>query len=248
MRIAIELVPRDKESLLNELNLVKKHYQAVDTINIPDLLRYELRSWEACSLAQSSYRSVIPHIRAIDINLDKPLPMAEYLIANQIQEVLVITGDPPQDMRWKIYPTTSIDVIRKFKAEIPGIKVYAGIDQYRESMRKEADYIKRKIQAGADGFFTQPFFDLRLMEIYTEILQGQEVYWGISPVTSEKSLHYWETKNNVVFPASFQPNLEWNIAFARQALDFTRQTQANIYFMPIRTNVDQYLQGIFADK
>ncbi|MPN29319.1 hypothetical protein SDC9_176771 [bioreactor metagenome] len=174
--------------------------------------------------------------------------MAEYLIANQIQEVLEITGDPPQDMRWKIYPTTSIDVIRKFKAEIPGIKVYAGIDQYRESMRKEADYIKRKIQAGADGFFTQPFFDLRLMEIYTEILQGQEVYWGISPVTSEKSLHYWETKNNVVFPASFQPNLEWNIAFARQALDFTRQTQANIYFMPIRTNVDQYLQGIFADK
>lgn len=247
MRIAIELVPRDETSLLAELDLIKKHYQAVDTINIPDLLRYDMRSWEGCIHAQSDYQFVIPHIRAIDINLDKPLPMADFLREHHINEVLVITGDPPQDMRWKIYPTTSLDVIRKFKEELPGIKVYAGIDQYRDSMRKEADYIKRKIQAGADGFFTQPFFDLRLMEIYSEILAGQEVYWGVSPVTSEKSLNYWETKNNVVFPADFQPDLAWNIAFAQQALAFTKQTQTNIYFMPIRTDINKYLQGIFSD-
>ncbi|QJW45906.1 methylenetetrahydrofolate reductase [bacterium BFN5] len=247
MRIAIELVPRDEASLLAELDLIKKHYQAVDTINIPDLLRYDIRSWEGCIHAQSDYKFVIPHIRAIDINLDKPLPMADFLREHHINEVLVITGDPPQDMRWKIYPTTSLDVIRKFKQELPEIKVYAGIDQYRDSMRKEADYIKRKIQAGADGFFTQPFFDLRLMEIYSEILAGQEVYWGVSPVTSEKSLNYWETKNNVVFPAAFQPNLAWNIAFAQQALAFTKQTQTNIYFMPIRTDIHKYLQGIFSN-
>lgn len=248
MRIAIELVPRDEASLLAELDIVKNDFPDIDTINIPDLLRYEMRSWEGCAYAQGSYGYTIPHIRAIDIRLDKPLPMAAFLLEHNIQEVLVITGDLPQDMKWKIYPSTSIEVIRKFKEELPGVKVYAGIDQYRESMRKEADYIRRKIQAGADGFFTQPFFDLRLMEIYAEILAGQEVFWGVSPVTSEKSLGYWETKNHVVFPAGFQPDLAWNIAFARQALQFTRQTNSNIYFMPIRTNLKSYLDGIFKDK
>lgn len=245
MKIAIELVPRDEASLLAELEVVKSDFPDVDTINIPDLLRYDLRSWEGCVYAQDRYKSAIPHIRAIDIDLDKPLPMGEFLQEHHIREVLVITGDLPQDMKWKIYPSTSVEVIRKFKEELPGIKVYAGIDQYRDSMRKEADYIRRKIQAGADGFFTQPFFDLRLMEIYAEILDGHEVYWGISPVTSEKSLSYWETKNNVVFPACFKPNLSWNITFARQALQFTRQRDTNIYFMPIRTDVKSYLQGIF---
>ncbi|MEG6584035.1 methylenetetrahydrofolate reductase [Dendrosporobacter sp. 1207_IL3150] len=245
-RIAIELVPRDEVSLLTELDLIKNNFPVVDTINIPDLLRYEIRSWEGCTYAQPNYKYVIPHIRAIDINLDQPLRMADFFKEKNINEVLVIKGDPPQDMTHKIYPSTSIDVIRKFKEEIPGIKVYAGIDQYRDSMRKEADYIKQKIYAGADGFFTQPFFDLRLMEIYSEILEGKEVYWGISPVTSEKSLNYWETKNNVVFPTNFQPNLAWNIEFAQKALEFTGRTNANIYFMPIRTDVHKYLQGIFA--
>jgi len=246
-RTAVELVPRDESSLLAELELVKSSFAAIDTINVPDLLRYEIRSWEGCKYAKPFYQHSIPHIRAIDINLEEPLPMADFFRENKINEVLVITGDPPQDMTRKIYPSTCIDVIKKFKEELPGIKVYAGIDQYRDSMRKETDYIKRKIKAGADGFFTQPFFDLRLMEIYAEILTGQEVFWGISPVTSEKSLNYWETKNNVVFPQEFQPNLAWNIQFARRALDFVRQTNSNIYFMPIRTDINQYLQGIFAE-
>jgi len=72
-------------------------------------------------------------------------------------------------------------------------------------------------------------------------------YDGVTSYTSEKSLNYWETKNNVVFPADFQPNLAWNLAFAQQALAFTKQTQTNIYFMPIRTDINKYLQGIFSN-
>lgn len=246
-KISVEIVPRDKEYLLDELNVVKQ-FKEIDIINIPELLRYDIHSWEGCKIAKQYFNQAIPHIRAIDIDLDQPLPMVEFSRENNINEVLVVTGDPPQDMGRKIYPTISTDVIRKFKMEMPEVKVYAGIDQYRTSMRAESYSIKRKIQAGADGFFTQPFFDLRFLEIYAELLEGKEVYWGVSPVLSDKSVNYWETKNNVVFPKNFAPTLEWNIDFAQKVLEFVTRTNSNIYFMPIRTKLADYFSGILAKK
>jgi len=247
-RISVELVPRSETALAEELELLRANFKCIDLINVPELLRYDVRSWVGASVAQRYFPAVMPHIRAIDIDLDKPLPMAEYLLDHAINEVLVITGDPPQDMSHKIYPTVSTDVIRKFREELPHIKVFAGIDQYRSSMREERYNIRRKLQAGAAGFFTQPFFDLRYLEIYEEILDGVEVYWGVSPVMSERSVNYWETKNNVVFPKSFQPTLDWNIDFSRRVLEFVEKKETNIYLMPIKTNLLAYLQGVFAGK
>lgn len=245
-RVSVELVPRDEAAIKEELTLLKENFDCIDLINIPELLRYDIRSWEGAKIAQHYFGNTMPHIRAIDIDLDQPLPMAQFLVENKINEVLVITGDPPQDMTRKIYPTVSTDVIRKFRDELPHIKVYAGIDQYRSSMRQEEYNIRRKIQAGATGFFTQPFFDLRYMEMYAEMLEGREVYWGVSPVMSERSVNYWETKNNVIFPKNFVPTLAWNIDFAQKTFDFVRKNNANIYFMPIKTNLLPYLTGAFS--
>ena len=77
------------------------------------------------------------------------------------------------------------------------------------------------------------------------MLQGLEVFWGVSPVTSEKSVNYWETKNHLIFPAGFEPTLEWNLRFAKQALKFTEELNAHIYFMPIRTKLQVFLGGLF---
>lgn len=244
-RIAVELVPRDEQSLDIELSLIKSKFPFVKTINFPDLLRFDIRSWEGCKIAQKYFKDVIPHIRAIDIKLTDELPMKNFLIDNQIDQVLVVTGDLPQDMTKKIYPSTSLDIIKKFKKEMPWVKVYAAVDPYRKSIREELEYIRRKLDAGADGFFTQPFFDLRLMEIYADLLEDSEVFWGISPVTGEKSVNYWETKNNVVFPKEFAPTLEWNVDFAKRALAFTEKQKDNIYFMPIRIKLEEYLLALF---
>lgn len=245
VKVSVELVPRDEASVKEELQLLKDHFECIDIINVPELLRYDMHSWDGAKIAHDFNFAAMPHIRAIDIDLDCPLPMAEFLVENQINEVLVITGDPPQDMCRKIYPTVSTDVIRKFGEELPGIKVYAGIDQYRGSMRQEEYQIKRKLQAGAAGFFTQPFFDLRYMEMYAELLAGKEVYWGVSPVMSERSVNYWETKNNVIFPRNFVPTLAWNIDFAKQTMQFVRERDSNIYLMPIKANLLAYLTGAF---
>ena len=244
-RVSVELVPREEESLRGELELLKKYQGQVDVINIPDLLRLPLRSWEGAGIAQDYFSAAMPHIRAMDIDLDRELPMKEYLREHRITEVLVIEGDPPQDMLHEVYPTQSTDVIRKFRAEMPEVKVYAGIDQYRSSMKEELYRTRRKKQAGAAGFFTQPFFDLRYLEVYADMLAGLEVYWGVSPVMNSRSQSYWERKNNVIFPKDFRPDLTWSVDFAKKVMDFAERTGSSLYVMPIKTNLEAYLAGIF---
>lgn len=243
-RISVELVPRDEQFLREQLELARSLFSKVDTINIPDLLQFEMRSWTACAIAQGYYPNVVPHIRAMDIDVCKPLPMSEFFLERGFTEALIISGDLPHTFARKVYPTTSLDIIKKFKRELPQIKVYAATDPYRDSLRREHDYIKSKIDAGANGFFTQPFYDFRYMDIYAHILEGVEVFWGISPVLNLRSKSYWETKNNVIFPKDFQPTLEWNREFAERALQFVADTGSSVYYMPIRTGLEKYLKGI----
>lgn len=246
-RVSVELVPRDEESLRAELALLQQYKDKIDVINIPDLLRFETRSWQGAAIATEYFTQAMPHIRAMDINLNEELPMKEYLREHDIREVLVIEGDPPQRMTHAVYPTESTDVIRKFREEMPEVDVYAGVDQYRSSMREELYRVHRKVQAGAKGFFTQPFYDMRFLEIYADMLEGLEVYWGVSPVMNAGSQSYWERKNNVVFPHAFEPGLEWSVDFSRAILEWAEKMEANVYLMPIRTNLEEYLVGVFAD-
>ncbi|MBF0283736.1 MAG: methylenetetrahydrofolate reductase [Magnetococcales bacterium] len=243
-RVSLELTPRDEASLERELERAKRAFPGVDTVNIPDLLRFPLRSWEGCVRARHHFSRAVPHIRAIDLDPDRPLPMVEPLQRAGLNEVLVVTGDPPQELSRRVYPHGAVEVIRRFKREWPEVKAYAALDPYRAGFREEMNYVRRKVEAGADGFFTQPFFDLRLMELYAELMEGREVFWGVSPVMSEKSRAYWETRNRAIFPKDFRPTLAWNRAFAAQALAFVRQRGDNIYFMPILTDVVDYLEGI----
>jgi methylenetetrahydrofolate reductase (NADPH) len=244
MRISLELVPRNKESVLEEVGKISKNLKKVNTINIPDLLRFDLRSWVACGYVKPFFENAIPHIRAVDINLNEPLPMAAFLTENNLKEIIVISGDIPQDISRKMYPSDVLDVIKKFKREIPGIKIYAAFDPYRQGIHKELDYVHAKRDAGADGFFTQPFFDIRLFDICSESLRSYEVFWGVSPVLSLNSKNYWETRNKVIFPQNFTPTLSWNRDFAKTILNWITSANGNAYFMPIKASILDCFEGI----
>jgi methylenetetrahydrofolate reductase (NADPH) len=80
-RISIELVPRSPEALDAELRGVRERFPAVDTVNVPDLLRFPLRSWEACSRARRHFATAIPHLRAMDFSIEQPFLLAKPLAA-----------------------------------------------------------------------------------------------------------------------------------------------------------------------
>jgi len=240
----IELVPRNREVLERDLEILRESFPAVTTVNIPDLLQFELRSWDACAIVQQFVPYSIPHLRAIDFDLKGDWPFLQAIRDVGCPALLAISGDPPQDMLHRTFRTPVTDFIARLRRELPGVRIYAGLDPYRSGIKEELDYVRAKLQAGADGLFTQPFFDLRFMEIWADLLEGIDIFWGISPVLTEKSQAYWENKNNAYFPPGFTPTLEWNREFARQALAFAERRGASSYIMPIRADLKKYLAGV----
>ncbi|MFC4636727.1 methylenetetrahydrofolate reductase [Deinococcus hohokamensis] len=243
-RVSIELVPRSRSGLRAELAEVATHLPGVDTVNVPDLTRFSTRSWQGCTYARPHYRA-IPHIRAVDLNPREPLAMAAHLDEHGLDEVLIISGDAPADMSARVYDVDAVSAIRRFRQELPHVRVYAGLDPYRQSLAREQGYLERKLEAGAVGFFTQPFFDLRLMDTYADLLpEGAEVWWGATTVTEEGTLNYWRQRNHAVFPRRFEPTLDWNRRFAAEVLAFARERGQHAYFMPVRADAAAYLGGI----
>jgi methylenetetrahydrofolate reductase (NADPH) len=242
--VSIELVPRSLASLDAELRTVAEQFPRVRTVNVPDLLRFPLRSWDACAHARQVVPTAIPHLRAMDFAPDRPFALREKLAAAGIRSVLVVTGDPPQDLGHRVFATSPADLIRRIKREAPELTVYAGFDPYRSGVRDELEYVRAKLDAGADGFFSQPFFDLRLLDVWAELVAGRRVFWGVSPVLSARTRAYWETKNRAFFPADFAPTLAWSRDFAARALAWARSGDRDLYFMPIRVELETWLGGI----
>jgi methylenetetrahydrofolate reductase (NADPH) len=242
--ISIELVPRSKEALCAEIDFIRQELSSVGMVNVPDLLRFDLRSWDACELARERVPRAVPHLRAMDFPLDSADQIAALLTEKGLNEVLVVRGDPPQNTDRPIYPTSSAALIRGLKEANPRLKVYGGFDPYCRGMRDEIDRALEKLAAGADALFTQPLFDLRFMDICAELLSEAVIYWGVSPVLSMQSRRYWEVKNRAFFPDDFELSLDWNRAFATRCLDWAEQRQTNLYFMPIRVDLKAYLSGL----
>ena len=155
MKISVELVPRNEAQLLADAATVRDVLPLANAFNIPDLMRFPLRSWEACAITSRILPNSIPHIRAIDIPPGDDLPMAQAILDAGLTEILVIKGDPPHDMSQITYPNSSEEIIRRFKRRHPKLRVYAGFDPYRQGFRDEMAEVARKLDAGADGFFTQ---------------------------------------------------------------------------------------------
>ncbi len=212
-------------------------------INVPDIQRFSIRSWETGSQIDQQQYQFIPHFRAIDFDL-RSGDIFQLIEKFQLQHILIVTGDPPEGLKGNFHNTNVLDMIRAVKSRFPQLIVYAGFDPHRNGVQDECQYIRRKADAGVDGFFSQPFYDLRMIEIYAEQMQGLETFIGLSPITTQSSQQYWEVKNKVQFPSNFRPDYDWNIEFANQAIALARDMNMNIYFMPIRIELDKYFGQI----
>lgn len=243
MNISFEIVPRSLEAFDEQYAFVEKLDDGINIINVPDIQRFDTRSWELATRIDRSKFRFIPHFRAIDFKIDGG-ELFRIIEEYQLESVLLVSGDPPEGLKRAFYNTDVVDLIRVVRQRFPALNIYAGFDSHRQGLQDECDYTQRKADAGATGFFSQPFYDHRLIEIYAEHMQGLETYIGISPIVSKASMNYWEVKNKVKFPASFRPDYDWNVEFANQVIASAAASGLNVYFMPIRIDLERYFGGI----
>lgn len=235
--ISFELVPRNIESINKQIECIES-LKFIDSINVPDLKNLSIRSWDVTVNKKYNF---IPHIRAVDFNL-KENKLFELIESKNLKSLLIISGES----RYNENPfnTSSIDIITAIKDKYPDIIVSAGFDQYRGSLKNEEQHIKDKLSAGADYLMSQPFFDKNLLNIYLDIIPSEKLFIGISPVVTEKSKAYWENINNVVFPKKFNLSYDWNIDYANNILELSKNLNSNIYFMPIVIDLEKYFGEI----
>lgn len=242
MKISFEIVPRTLEAFDQQYAFVQNLGTGIDIVNVPDIQRFSIRSWELATRIDRERYRFIPHFRAIDFKLDGG-ELFDIIEDYQLDSMLLVTGDPPEGLK-RYYHTDVVDLINAAHLRFPQLKIYAGFDPHRQGLQAECEYIQRKADAGAIGFFSQPFYDRRMVEVYAEQMQGLETYVGISPIVSNASMNYWEVKNQVRFPAGFRPDYEWSIDFANAMMAEAEHAGLNVYFMPIRIDLQRYFQAI----
>lgn len=245
MNISFEIVPRSLEAFDEQYAFVRALNKGINIINVPDIQRFDTRSWELATRIDRQQYRFIPHFRAIDFKIESG-ELFRIIENYELDSVLLVSGDPPEGLKRAYYKTDVVDLIRAVRLRFPDMKIYAGFDPHRSGVQDECNYILRKVDAGAMGLFSQPFYDSRMIEIYAEHLQGLESYIGLSPITTKASMNYWEVKNKVKFPRNFRSDYDWNVAFANNTIAFAAANGLNVYFMPIRIDLHKYFERINA--
>lgn len=239
MKFSFEIVPRTHQAFEEQYDFVSSIDESISMINVPDIQRFDIRSWETGKNIDRKKYQFVPHFRANDFSIASG-DIFKIIEENELDHVLLVSGDPPEGIKRKFHNTSVLDLIRVVKQKYPDITIHAGFDPHRNGIQEECDYVQKKRDAGATSFFSQPFYDIRMIEIYAEHLQDTELFIGLSPITTLASMNYWEVKNKVKFPQSFEAEYEWSINFSNKVIDMAREVGFNIYFMPIRINLADY--------
>jgi len=243
--LSIELVPRDIDELRRQTLEVTGAFGGFSWLNIPDIRRLPVRSYEAAlELGPLPVRTV-PHVRARDRSVAETVALLRRLEGAGVRDVLIVTGDRFDHEEEAAHPTT-LEVIAQASRELEAVNLWAAFDPYRSELKAELEYAEAKLEAGAKGLFTQPFFDPRFAAICLDQLDGVEVFVGITPVTSEKSARYWERQNRVVFPPGFEATLEACARLSVELMQLAREYGQRAYLMPIAVDPMAYLKAVAA--
>lgn len=241
----LELVAHDLKTFPDEIKEILKEFPKIDGINIPDILSLPIRSDVASKALLKAGVFTIAHLRSRDRSIEGTVSLVQELVDLGLKHLLLISGDPIPGEPEVPNSGTVLDQVAALKQAFPDLKVYCGLDPYRSSLKTELNYCAAKLKAGADGFFTQPFFDKNLARVFFDQLACTTIFLGVSPVLNKNNYNYWETKNNVVFPKGFSTDFELNCQIAKDLMSLAEQYHQHVYFMPILAPVKEYLNSIF---
>ena len=139
--------------------------------------------------------TVVSHLTCVDSARDEIRGILRRYYSEGIRNILALRGDPPSGRTWETGPDgfqRALDLVSFIKSEFPDMCV--GVAGFPEghpdtpNRLKEIEYLKAKIDAGADYIITQLFFDNRDFFDFSERCEiagiRVPVIAGIMPVVS----------------------------------------------------------------
>ena len=244
--IFLELVPRDLDNLTRLSKQSLARHSLITGINIPDIKRINIRSYEAVRHLLEHNIRCLAHIRSQDSTLDEHIEIISPLVDLGLTEILIISGDPIKPGVVPTYKSTVLELVSELKSKFDFLNVYCGFDPYRQELNTEINYAYEKLAAGCDGLFSQPFFDIELADTVLSAFNHTQFFAGIAPVTTKASFEYWINVNKVAFPDTFKLDFEYNYKLAQELIGLATSYAQHCYLMPIRMPVAEYLSGVFS--
>ena len=144
--------------------------------------------------------SVVAHLTCVGASKDETYQLLEKYAENGVQNILALRGDLPQGSKEYVkkvdgFPYAS-DLVSFIKKHFP--KMGVGVAGFPEghpetpNRLKEMEYLKYKVDAGADYICTQLFFDNRDFYDYQERCKlaniNIPIIAGIMPIISKKGM------------------------------------------------------------
>jgi methylenetetrahydrofolate reductase (NADPH) len=175
---------------------------------------------EISSYIQNKYNlTSIAHVTCIDSTKNELDNILNSLKENNVQNVLALRGDYPKDFAPASFTgggyKNSAELIEYFKSNSDlgiGAACYPEKHPDAKDLNSDIDFLKRKMDAGADFLVTQMFFDNELFYDFYDKTQKKGVYLpiitGIMPILNKRQIETIINLTGNSIPKKFRRLLE----------------------------------------
>lgn len=214
--VAVELDPPKNCDVTKFMNGVRELRDAgTDIITIADCPIARARmdsSLLACKIKRELHMDALPHMTCRDRNINAIKALLMGLQAENIRNVLLVTGDPiPSAERNEVrsvFQFNSVKLAAYVKSlneeffQYPEI-VFGALNINAVNFEAELRKAEYKEEAGMKGFFTQPVLSRQAYENLKTARQSLngKILGGIIPVVSEKNASFMNSEVNGIYVA-----------------------------------------------
>lgn len=181
------------------------------------------------TLHKSSGLNVAAHLTCVNATKEETLAIADGFAEAGVSEIVALRGDPPKGTgAFKVHPggfANSVELIEALSARNKfTIRVGAYPDKHPEAadQRADIDWLKAKLDAGADEALTQFFFEaetfLRFRDACVKAGIDKPIVPGILPIENWKGASKFARACGTVIPEWVEAAFETAIRDGREDL------------------------------
>ncbi len=186
--------------------------RGVDAIDISDGARARLRMHPVAAariVQDETGMEVVAHISCRDRNIIGLQADLLGAAALGVKNILAITGDPTQIGDYPeatgVFDTDAVGLVHVLSkmnqgedlagnpiGDPPGFLIGASFNPTAEDLDSEVDKLRRKVEAGAHAFWTQPVFEIGALETALEKIEDMDVriLLGLMPLRSARQAEF----------------------------------------------------------
>jgi len=214
--ISFEVFPSENnDKSIEELSKLKKFNPAIVSVTYRVDKNTKSESLEfAKRIKQELNFNIMPHFACVNANKEFIKAYIQEIEQEDIKNVLALRGDKPnnsQNADFK-YAYELVKYIKQNTSLCIAVAGYPEGHSEAESLNKDVENLKRKIDNGGQIIYTQLFFDNNYFFKYVDLLRksgiNNPVIPGILPITNYKQVDKMVELCGVNVPAKLKERLE----------------------------------------